>query len=481
MNKNSKIKKKTDSKLKELLLSTENGWLSLSKGEEKELNRFCEEYRVFLSKVKTERDASKEAIELARKKGFIDIKSVLDTKGKISPGDKVYVNIADKTVILFHLGSKDIVEGMRIIGGHTDSPRLDLKPRPIYEDGGLSLLDTHYYGGVKKYQWVTIPLALHGVVTKKNGEVIHICIGEDEKDPVFTITDILPHLGKDQGEKKLTEAITGEGLNVLFGSIPVNLPDVKEKVKLNTLKILNSNYDIDEKDLTSAELELVPAGPARDLGIDRSMILGYGQDDRVSAYTAIRALYDLKQTPQTTAMCILTDKEEIGSVGATGMYSFLFENVVAEIINLTTDNYSDLLLRRCLKNSKMLSADVNALHDPNYPEVSSPNNNMAKMNHGLVLTKYVGSRGKSGSNDAHAEYLAELRRIFDDAGVLWQTGEIGKVDQGGGGTIAFMLARYEMDVVDCGVGLLSMHAPWEVVGKLDVYMAHKGYSSFFKT
>ena len=478
----SKVKKKDVDKLKDLLLTTENGWPSLSQSGEKELNTFCDDYRSrFLSKVKTEREANKEAIILAEAGGFTDIRSFLTRRKKISAGDKVYVNVADKTLILAHIGTKDLAQGMRIIGGHTDSPRLDLKPRPIYEDSGLSFLDTHYYGGIKKYQWVTLPLALHGVVIKKNGETVNICIGEDENDPVFTITDILPHLGKDQAEKKLGDAITGEGLNVLFGSIPVNDSEVKDKVKLNALKILNRRYDINEFDLTSAELELVPAGLARNLGIDNSMILGYGHDDRVSVYTAVRALLDLPKTPEVTAMCILTDKEEIGSVGATGMYSFLFENVVAEIINLRVRNYSDLLLRRCLKNSKMLSADVNALHDPNYPEVSSPNDNMAKMNHGLVLTKYVGSRGKSGSNDARAEYLAELRKIFDDAGVLWQTGEIGKVDQGGGGTIAFMLARYEMDVVDCGVGLLCMHAPWEVVGKLDVYMAYKGYRAFYQT
>ena len=481
MSPNPKIKKKTNEKPNELLFNTENGWLSLSKRDEKELNKICDNYRNFLSAAKTEREASKESIKLAESKGFVDIQPILESGGKISAGDKLYVNIAEKTLILFHIGSKDLVEGMRIIGGHTDSPRLDLKPRPIYEESGLSLLDTHYYGGIKKYQWVTIPLALHGVVTKKSGESIDICIGEDENDPVFTITDILPHLGKDQAEKKLNEAITGEGLNVLFGSIPQKSGDAKGKVKVNTLKILNTRYGIDEADLISAELEIVPAGKARDLGIDRSMILGYGHDDRVSAYTAIRALLDLSKTPETTAMCILTDKEEIGSVGATGMYSFLFENVVAEVMNLAVDNYSNLLLRRCLRNSKMLSADVNALHDPNYPEVSSPNDNMAKMNHGLVITKYVGARGKSGSNDASAEYMADLRNIFDDAEVLWQTGEIGKVDQGGGGTIAFMLARYEMDVVDCGVGVFSMHAPMEVVGKFDVYMAYKGYSAFFKT
>ncbi len=464
-----------------LLLTVENGWKSIKKRDHKKIDEISDDYRRFLTLVKTERAATNEGVARAKEHGYTDLQDVINSGNRLKPGDRIYANIKGKTLLLIHIGKDPIEQGLRIVGGHTDSPRLDLKPRPLYEDGGLSMLDTHYYGGIKKYQWVTIPLALHGVVTKKDGESVQINIGEDADDPVFTITDLLPHLGKDQAEKKLNDGITGEGLNVVFGSIPDSGGDSKTAIKLNSLKLLHDKYGINESDLISAELSLVPAGAARDLGIDRSMILGYGHDDRVSAFSAMRALFDIKRTPDKTAVCILTDKEEIGSVGATGMYSFLFENVMAEIVNLSTSDYSDLILRRCLKNSKMLSADVNALHDPNYPEVSSPNDNMAKMNHGLVVTKYVGSRGKAGSNDARAEYIAELRTIFDDAGVIWQTGEIGKVDQGGGGTIAFMLARYEMDVIDCGVGVLSMHAPWEVVGKLDIYMAYKGYNAFYRS
>ncbi len=472
---------KDHSKLKNLLMTSENGWLAIKEMEAKKINAFCRDYSAFISAAKTEREVHDAGLRLAEEHGYKNITTYLKSQQKLKSGDKIYLSCAGKTLLLFHIGKNALPQGMRIIGGHTDSPRLDLKPRPLYEEGGMAFLDTHYYGGIKKYQWVTIPLALHGVVIKKTGETITISIGEDPGDPVFSITDLLPHLGKDQGEKKLNDGISGEGLNVLFASIPIKDKDIKDKVKLAALKLLNDTYGIDEMDLTSAELELVPAGPARDLGIDRSMILGYGHDDRVCAYTAIRAMLELEKTPDHTAMCILTDKEEIGSVGATGMYSYLFENAVAEVLNLAVENYNDIALRRCLKNSKMLSADVNALHDPNYPDVSAPNDNMAKMNHGLILTKYVGSRGKSGSNDAHAEYIGELRRIFDTAGVLWQTGEIGKVDQGGGGTIAFMLARYEMDVIDCGVGLLSMHAPWETAGKLDIYMAYKGYKAFYQS
>ncbi len=463
-----------------LFFKTENAWPTLPDAERDSVFAFCEDYRRFLSKVKTEREAHSEGVALAEAHGFLSLDDAIATGTRLKPGDKVYAGVADKTLLLAVIGHEDIEQGMRIVGGHTDSPRLDLKPRPLYEDSGLVLIDTHYYGGIKKYQWVTIPLALHGVITRKGGERINVCIGESPEDPVFVITDLLPHLGKNQGEKKLNEGITGEELNALFGSIPAADTDEKEKVKLNILRLLHERYGIDECDFTSAELELVPAGAARDLGFDRSMLLGYGHDDRVSAYTGIRALLDLPDIPKTTAMCILTDKEEIGSVGATGMYSFLFENVAAEIVNLCRSDYSDLILRRCLKHSKMLSADVNALHDPDFADVSSPHNNMAQMNCGLVVTKYVGSKGKSGSNDARSEYIAELREIFDTAGVSWQTGEIGKVDQGGGGTIAFMLARYGMDVVDCGVGVLSMHAPWEVVGKLDVYMAYKGYQAFYR-
>lgn len=469
-------KKKTE---KNLTMQTRSGWLDLSKKETKQLERFCDEYRSFISCVKTEREASEAGIDLASQHNFTNLEASIAKGDKLQPGDRFYHSAAGKTLILGIVGKKPITDGMRLIGGHTDSPRLDLKPRPLYEDGGMALLDTHYYGGVRHYQWVTLPLALHGVVVKKGGEKVTICIGEKESDPVLVITDLLPHLGKDQSDKKLKDAITGEGLNVLIGSKPVADEDVAKPIKQNILELLNKEYGLAEADFVSAELSLVPAGAARDLGLDRSMILGYGHDDRVSAYTSMRALLDLEGTPEHTCLCILCDKEEIGSVGSTGMYTFLFENLMAEIINLCVDSDRDLARRRCLRHSRMLSADVNALHDPNYPEVSSPNDNMAKLNHGLVLTKYVGARGKSGSNDAHAEFMAEVREIFDDADVVWQTGEIGKVDQGGGGTISHMMARYEMDVVDCGIGLLSMHGPWEAAGKLDIYMAYKGYAAFF--
>jgi aspartyl aminopeptidase len=465
-----------------LLIQENDSWKNITAAERKRIDKFGDEYRGFISTVKTEREANDEGVALAEAHGFRNLDDIMAKGERLKPGVKAYATIKGKTLILFHIGKRPITEGMRIVGGHTDSPRLDLKPRPLYEEGGMALLDTHYYGGIKKYQWVALPLALHGVVVRKDGTKITLNIGENPDDPVFTITDLLPHLGQQQGEKKLREGITGEGLNVLFGSHSTGKKqDSGDGIKVKVLEILHKKYGFDEADLTSAELELVPAGPARDLGIDRSMILAYGHDDRVSAYTAIRGLLDLKRTPEYTALCILCDKEEIGSVGATGMNSFLFENVMAEVVNLAVDDYNDLALRRCLKYSKMLSADVNALHDPNYPEVSSPNKNMARINKGLVLTKYCGSRGKSGSNDASAEFMAEVRRIFDDAGVVWQTGELGKVDQGGGGTISYMLARYEMEVVDCGVGVLSMHAPYEVAAKLDTYMAYKGYKAFYQS
>jgi aspartyl aminopeptidase len=394
---------------------------------------------------------------------------------------KVYRGCRGKTLLAAVIGRRGLDQGLHIVGGHTDAPRLDAKPVPLYQDGGVALLDTHYYGGVKKYQWVAMPLALHGVVVRQDGTRIVICVGEDPADPVLTITDLLPHLGKDQAAKPMAEGITGEGLNVLAGSFPAEGKDddseMKDKVKLNLLRLLQKRYGITEEDLASAELELVPAGPARDCGLDRSMILGYGHDDRVCAYAGLRALFDLGGTPEHTAMVLLCDKEEIGSVGATGMDSRFLENTVAEMVALSAPAGGELAVRRCLERSRMLSADVNALHDPNYPDVSSPNN-MAMINAGVVVAKYTGSRGKSGSSDASAEFMAEIRRVFNEGGVVWQAGELGKVDVGGGGTIALFLARYGMDVVDCGVGLFSMHAPWEVAGKLDAYMAYKGYRAF---
>jgi len=456
----------------------ENAYLSLKKGEERKLEAYCREYMDFLSAAKTEREAHDLAVAAARAKGFRSLDECMAEGKPLEPGAKIYRSCRGKTLFLAVVGRKPLADGLHIVGGHTDSPRLDAKPNPLYEDGEVALLDTHYYGGIKKYQWVALPLALHGVVVKTTGETVTVTIGEDLADPVFVITDLLPHLGKDQAEKKLSEAIPGEGLNVLFGSRPS--PDTKEKdkVKHRLLGLLHERYGIVEEDFVSAELEIVPAGPARELGLDRSMILGYGHDDRICAYAGLRGLLDLEKTPEYTAIVLLCDKEEIGSVGATGMDSVFFENSVAELLALGGEAQQELVLRRCLERSRMLSADVYVLHDPNFPDVSSPNN-AARINHGVAIAKYTGARGKGGSSDASAEFMAEIRRVFDAAGVAWQMAELGKVDQGGGGTIAMFLARYGMDVVDCGVGLFSMHAPWEVAGKLDTYMTYKAYHAFF--
>jgi len=458
----------------------ENAWSRLPAKERRAVEAYGRHYMAFLSAAKTEREAFDLAVAQLQAQGFVDLDHAGSHSGRLAPGTRVYRGWRGKTLMAAIVGTHPLEDGLHIVGGHTDAPRLDTKPVPLYEEGGVALLDTHYYGGVKKYQWVAMPLALHGVVVRQDGTRVPVCIGEAPGDPVLTITDLLPHLGKDQATKTMADGISGEGLNVLVGSLPAegagDDAKVKDKVKLNLVRWLQAQYGITEEDLSSAELELVPAGPARDLGLDRSMILGYGHDDRVCAYAGLRALLDLRRTPAYTAMVLLCDKEEIGSVGATGMDSRFLENTVAEMLALA-GNGSDLALRRCLERSRMLSADVNALHDPNYPDVSSPNN-MAQINAGVVVAKYTGSRGKSGSSDASAEFMAEIRRVFNQAGVVWQTGELGKVDGGGGGTIALFLARYGMDVVDCGVGLFSMHAPWEVAGKLDTYMAFKGYQAF---
>ena len=459
----------------------DNAWSAISPAERESVAAYCRDYVDFLSVAKTEREAFALAVSQAQSRGFVDLDSLRDGAQRLKPGMKVYRGCRGKTLLAAVIGKRGFEQGLHLVGGHTDAPRLDAKPVPLYQDGGVALLDTHYYGGIKKYQWVAMPLALHGVVVRQDGTLVQVCIGEDPADPVFTITDLLPHLGKEQAAKPMSEGINGEGLNVLFGSLPAEKadddPEVKDKVKLGILRLLEKRYGIEEQDFASAELEIVPAGPARDLGLDRSMILGYAHDDRVCAYAGLRALFDLEATPEHTAVVLLCDKEEIGSVGATGMDSVFLENSVAEMIALTGAVDTNLALRRCLERSRMLSADVNALHDPNYPDVSSPNN-MAQINAGVVVAKYTGSRGKSGSSDASAEFMAEIRQVFNAAGVVWQSGELGKVDVGGGGTIALFLARYGMDVVDCGVGLFSMHAPWEVAGKLDAYMAYKGYRAF---
>lgn len=454
-----------------------NTWDKLNDEETEKLHTINEEYKDFLNRGKTEREAVKEIIRLATQKGFISLDEVIEKGITPTPGMKIYANNKDKSIALFIIGKEKLEKGMHIVGSHLDAPRLDLKQFPLYEENELALLKTHYYGGIKKYQWVTLPLALHGVVINSNGEKINIVIGEDENDPVFFITDLLPHLAKDQMEKKMSEGITGEGLNVIIGSIPYNDNEIGEKVKLNVLKILNEKYGIKEEDFTTAEFEVVPAGKSRDVGIDRSMVGAYGQDDRACVFTSLRAILDV-ENPSKTSVALFVDKEEIGSVGNTGMESRFFENAVSELINLTEENYSELIVKRALANSNVLSADTVGAFDPNYPEVLEKRNS-PYLGKGTCLIKYTGSRGKNGSNDASTEYIAKIRKIFDDNNVAWQIGELGKVDQGGGGTIAYILARYGMNVVDCGVCLLSVHAPYEIASKADIYMAYKGYYAFY--
>lgn len=466
-------------KLQEKLMHNwKNIWEVLSEDEVKKVFDISEEYKLFLDKNKTERESADEIIRSARARGYISINELITNKSTIEPGMKIYANNKNKAVALFVVGKEKLEAGMNIVGSHIDAPRIDLKQFPLYEDSELALLKTHYYGGIKKYQWVALPLALHGVLIKKNGEKVNVVIGEDENDPVFFITDLLPHLAKDQMGKKMDEGITGEGLNILFGSIPYNEKDLSDKVKLNVLKILNDKYGMIEEDFTSAEFEVVPAGKSRDVGIDRSMVGGYGQDDRACAFTSLKAILDV-ENPKRTAVALFVDKEEIGSVGNTGMESMFFENVVSELIALSETNYNELAVKRALANSKVLSADTLAGFDPNYPEVLDKRNSPF-IGKGITLVKYTGVRGKGGSNDANSEYLSEIRKLFNDNNIIWQMGELGKVDQGGGGTIAFILARYGMEVVDCGVPLLSVHAPFEISSKADIYMTYKGYKVFFE-
>ncbi|MBV4436157.1 aminopeptidase [Clostridium tyrobutyricum] len=460
---------------KDLQKKYDYAWDKYSKDDFKALFKISDEYKAFMSKWKTERECTREFIKRAEVKGYKNIEELIKSNTKLNPGDKVYANNKDKTLALFVIGSKDIQEGMRILGAHIDSPRLDLKQNPLYEDTDLALFDTHYYGGIKKYQWVTLPLAIHGIVIKKDGTKVDIVIGEDEDDPVVGISDLLIHLSADQMAKKAAKVIEGEDLNILVGSIPVKDKDVKNRVKQNILKILNKKYSIEEEDFVSAEIEVVPAGKARDYGIDKSMVMAYGHDDKICAYTSFDAMMKIKN-PDKTCVTLLVDKEEIGSVGATGMQSRFFENTVAELIDLIGD-YSDLKLRRALTNSKMLSSDVSAAFDPNYPSVMEKNN-AAYFGKGVVFNKYTGARGKSGCNDANPEFIAEIRKVMDDNNVSWQTSELGKVDQGGGGTIAYILAEYNMQVIDCGIALHNMHAPWEVASKADIYEAVKGYKAF---
>lgn len=437
---------------------------------------FSEGYKNFMSKCKTERECVKETIRMVEAEGYKELNDIIKNNQKLKPGDKVYSVNMEKAIALFIIGERPMEDGLKILGAHIDSPRLDLKQNPLYEDNNLAFLDTHYYGGIKKYQWVTLPLAIHGVVIKKDGKKVSIVIGEEESDPVIGISDLLVHLSGVQLEKKANKVIEGEDLNVLIGSIPLK-GEEKEKVKKNILKLLDEKYGIDEEDFMSAELEIVPAGRARDYGFDRSMVMAYGQDDRVCSYASLKALLDIKKVDRT-CVCLLVDKEEIGSVGATGMESRFFENTVAEVMDRVGE-YSELKLRRALKNSKMLSSDVSAAFDPNYPSVMEKKNS-AFFGNGIVFNKYTGARGKSGCNDANAEYMAELREIMDRNDISFQTAELGKVDQGGGGTIAYILAAYNMEVIDCGVALHNMHAPWEVSSKADIYESYRAYKAFLR-
>lgn len=463
-------------------MENNNAWVKYPEGEKRQcVMDFAEEYRKFISKCKTERECMREFVSMAEKAGFAELDEIIRKGTRIKAGDKIYAGKMGKAAVFFVIGKQDMEKGMNILGAHIDSPRLDLKQAPLYEDNEMAMLDTHYYGGVKKYQWVTLPLALHGVFIKKDGTAVHVNIGDAPGDPVFGISDLLIHLSGEQMEKKASKVIEGEKLDLLIGSVPMEKEDkkeAKEAVKANILRILKETYDVTEEDFLSAEIEAVPAGEARDYGFDRSMIMGYGHDDRVCAYPSFQAILNVKE-PKITSVCLLVDKEEIGSVGATGMQSRFFEDTVAELLNHMGD-YSEISLRRAMRNSKMLSSDVSAAYDPNYPEVTEKRN-AAYFGKGLVFNKYTGSRGKSGSNDANAEYMAELRRILDERNIAFQTSELGKVDQGGGGTIAYILANYGMQVIDSGVAVLNMHAPWEIISKVDLYEALLGYQAFLET
>lgn len=459
--------------LKEMLFNKkENGWLSVDSEKESMILKFSDEYIYFLNKGKTERECASFTKKMLDENGF---KCICECDS-LKTGDKVYYINRDKSVYAAVIGKEKLENGLNVIGAHIDSPRLDLKPNPLYEDGGFAYFKTHYYGGIKKYQWTAIPLALHGVIVKTNGERIDVNIGEHEEDPIFTITDLLPHLAQEQMERKLKEGVKGEDLNLLIGSIPYNDKEVTEKVKLNILSILNRKYGIVEADFLSSELEIVPAFKARSLGFDSSMVAGYGQDDRVCAYTAIRALLDTN-TPEKTAVCILSDKEEIGSVGNTGMESLVFDYFISELLNKMGENRPDLI-RKVFCNSRMLSSDVDAGFDPIYASVSDTKN-AGYLGKGIALVKYTGARGKSGASDANAEFVAEIRNMLETNKIPYQITELGKVDIGGGGTIAYILANKGVDVIDCGVPVLSMHAPYEVTSKFDIYCAYETYRAFW--
>lgn len=455
-------------------------WEKYPEGNKREeVFQFAENYRKFITDCKTERECVSFFVEKAEKAGFVNLEKVIAEHTALKAGDRVYANNMGKGMALFVIGKESMEKGMNILGAHIDSPRLDLKQDPLYEDTDFAMLDTHYYGGIKKYQWVTLPLALHGVIAKKDGTVVEVNIGDKPGDPVFGVSDLLIHLSGEQLEKKAAKVIEGENLDLLIGSIPMQTEDekVKEKVKANIMNLLSKEYGIEEEDFLSAEIEVVPAGEAKDYGFDRSMIMGYGHDDRVCAYPSFEAML-VSENPEITSVCLLVDKEEIGSVGASGMQSRFFENTVAEVM-AAAGSYSELALRRALAGSKVLSSDVSAAFDPNFPSVMTKRNT-AYFGKGLVFNKYTGSRGKGGSNDANAEYIGKLRNIMDTNEVSFQTAELGKVDQGGGGTIAYILANYGMNVIDSGVPVLNMHAPWEIISKVDLYEAYRGYIAFLK-
>ncbi len=460
-----------------------NTWEKYDEKQLQQVDAFAREYMDFLDNGKTERECIDQIVNTIEKAGYQELETMVKNQTQLKPGDKVYSVWMNKSVVMFQIGKESMAEGINILGAHIDSPRLDIKQNPLYEDGGFAYLDTHYYGGVKKYQWVTIPLAIHGVVVKKDGTTVEINVGENEDDPVFFVSDLLIHLAQEQLEKKANKVIEGEALDIIIGNKPLVIDkekedgksSEKEAVKKGILDILQKTYEIEEEDFISAELEVVPAGKAREAGFDRSMILSYGQDDRVCAFSSLKAMLEIGQTDRT-ACCILVDKEEIGSVGATGMQSRFFENAVAEVMNLTGE-YSELNVRRCLAHSCMLSSDVSSAFDPTYA-ASFDKKNVAYLGCGMVFNKFTGSRGKSGSNDANAEYLGHIRAIFEKEDVNFQTAELGRVDLGGGGTIAYILALYGMNVIDSGVAVLNMHAPWEATSKADVYETKRGYVAF---
>ncbi len=475
-------------------MEMKNTWETYDEKQLQEVDAFARDYMDFLDNGKTERECIDTIVNRIEKEGYQELEALIKEQKKLQCGDKVYSVWMNKSIVMFQIGKKPMAKGMNILGAHIDSPRLDVKQNPLYEEGGFAYLDTHYYGGVKKYQWVTIPLALHGVIVKKDGTTVEVNIGENEDDPVFFVSDLLIHLAQEQLEKKASKVIEGEALDIIIGNKPLVVKpkeentegedgkkeekSEKETVKKNMLSILKEAYDVEEEDFISAELEVVPAGKAREAGFDRSMILSYGQDDRVCAFSSLKAMLEVKKETERTSCCILVDKEEIGSVGATGMQSRFFENAVAEVMNLTGE-YSELNVRRCLASSCMLSSDVSSAYDPSYA-ASFDKKNVAYLGGGMVFNKFTGARGKSGSNDANAEYLAYLRRILDVEKVNFQTAELGKVDLGGGGTIAYILALYGMNVIDSGVPVLNMHAPWEAVSKADLYEAKRGYAAFLQ-